>query len=146
MVADYNERIKDDHDNTYSPRNAVRDAIMQAMAPLVIEGMGLLTDAVRELREQLKDDSIQRRDCAPLRRQLELKRLQAELEDFDIERAEEKAERENREAERAHAELERENRREAIAENRLEREARLNRMSGDDDDVNGYDADSSSFL
>lgn len=143
-AANDHNNFNDRHDPRHAAREALRDAMMSAMAPLVIEALGLLTDAVKELRAQLQDDAIARRECAPLRRQLNHKRLQAELEDFEIERSEAKAEREERAEERKAAAIEREERAAQIAHNR---EKRAHYYRSNDGDLNGHDTDSSpSFL
>ena len=81
-------------------KTQMRDQILQAAIPLMVEGLNLMTDAVRELREQLEWDRISRKETAPLEKKLKVLRLEAELEDFQAERSEKSSEREVAEQER----------------------------------------------
>lgn len=108
-------------DNRTEVKTALQNAAITAATPLIIEALGLLSDAVRELRAQMQDDAILRRECAPLERKLRLKRIGAELEDFDAEREEAIAERAERAAERNTLALEREAREEHLRADRADR-------------------------
>ena len=133
MSADYDTYSAHSAHSAHSAaRDALKAALMQACIPLAIETIGLLTDAVKELREQLQDDAQARRECAPLHRQLNYKRLQAELEDLDVQRAEEKADREERAEERKMAALEREERAAQIEANRADRADRAERKRNEE--------------
>lgn len=104
-----------DQTNTESTDNAaqqdagaqIREAYMAALIPIVREGLALLTEAINDMRHEMALTRQQREECAPLERELRLKQLKAELEDFDLDREEAKLERVERAAEREAREAER---------------------------------------
>ena len=108
---------------TYNEKH-LREAAIGALAPLMVESIHLLTDAIKELREEMEWNRLARKELAPLEKKLKVLRLEAELEDFRYER---EAEREEREAEREDNYAERELRkkerlvRESIADKELRR-------------------------
>ena len=74
---------------THQPSVAdrLRTEYLIAALPVIQEMMGLLTDSIKDLREELKLKRESRAECAPLERELRLKRLTADLEDFDAKRS-----------------------------------------------------------
>ena len=79
---------------------ALRQALLSATLPFITESINLCTDAIKELRAELENTRLTRAECNPLERRLRIKQLEAELQDFDLDRAELAADRAERQEER----------------------------------------------
>ena len=91
-------------------KNNFRHQVQLATLPLVLEGIGLIVDSIKELRAEIESHRISRVDCDPLERQIRVKRLQQELEMFDEDREERKANLKEQQAIREEAALDRKER------------------------------------
>jgi len=112
-------------DNYTDPRVAMRNAFVAAATPCVVEALGLLHDALKALRAEMREQETERMLIAPLERKLRIMELESQIEDHGLEREERKADREERKAERAERDQERAEReqdRAARAAERAERE------------------------
>jgi choline-glycine betaine transporter len=112
-------------DNYTDPRAAMRNAIITAATPCLVEALGLVHDAIKALRIEIQDQQTERMLIAPLERKLRMMDVEAQIEDHAAEREERKAEREERKADREERKAERAEReqdRAARAAERAERE------------------------
>jgi hypothetical protein len=128
-------------ENYTDRKTEMRDAILIAATPLLVESINLLTDAVKEVREQMEWARISRKETAPLEKKLKVLRLEAELEDFKLDREERREDRQDRQEERTVLKLEREVRT-SRASRSLPKSCSKPGHVGGEVQINGFDYDS----